>query len=67
MCVGDLSLIMAMITFVDLKRFTYNNGSLQKIHSEISIPNRLSFRRHQIRKPGMYNGDSLIYMVYQCS
>ncbi|XP_065891275.1 ubiquitin carboxyl-terminal hydrolase 2-like [Dysidea avara] len=42
---------MPKVLVINLKRFTYNNGSFQKIHSEISIPNRLTFRRHQIEQP----------------
>jgi len=63
---ADLSHIIVIIIFVDLKRFTYSNGSLQKIHSEVSIPNRLSFRRHQIGKPGVYNGDCYYDLSIAC-
>ena len=40
-------------TCVDLKRFAYNEGSLQKTLTEISIPDKLTFKKHQIEHPGV--------------
>ncbi|XP_065906178.1 ubiquitin carboxyl-terminal hydrolase 21-like [Dysidea avara] len=54
---------MPKVLVINLKRFTYNEGSLQKIHSEISIPNKLSFRRHQIGQPEQLEQSFELYAI----